>query len=861
VIGIGWKRICRGLFGGKAEERGLVEVFEHFQELLDDHQRLMELMADLGEKCGGEYVFDRKYIEDSIGRMRGLLLRLAENLNLVGRNRYVGLYAAVDRILLQLEGDLRGRVALSEDMPLVVALSESPTDHPELTGGKAEALACILQGLKLPVPEGFVATTRAYRRFIEHNRLEARIHGWLESWNGGDMELAQVSRQIQFSILAGIVPSDVAGLIRRCGEGKESWAVRSSACGEDGQISFAGLHETVLDVPPRHLVAAYRRVIASLFSAEALSYRRDMGLLGEEVAMAVLFQEMVPARLSGVLQTLDPVEPQEDRMVFHYVTGPGRAIMEGKSRVDSRALKRSSLLDGERPAKPAGRFPEPAGRGSEGGAGEAKGGIQEILSPQVLEGLGRWGLALERFFKQPQEIEWALDLSGRSWILQSRSLVLRGAPPEIRHGVSQLASRYPVLLRDQGVVVHAGVGAGAVFQVRTEQDLQGFPDGGVLVSPHASPWLAAVVGKAAAIVTEKGSTAGHLATIAREFRVPTLFGVDEAANRLGAGEVITVDTKQRVIYKGRVEELLIFELARDGSFEQTPEFRLLRRLLKRIAPLHLADPQSPDFSPQGCRTVHDVLRFAHEKAVGELMELPRSLWRGRGLRIWELATDIPIGLRVLDLGGGIDPPPRGENLGPDRVTSVPLKNFLEGLCGRGVWSTAPAEVDMKGMMSSLTRTAAASPGLEDLAGFNLAVVTKDYLNLHLRLGYHINLIDARILPGTGRNHVYFRFVGGVTDITRRSRRAQLLAEILSRHDFRVEVKGDLVIARTNDRPESEMKGVLSMLGCLVAFTRQLDIELRSDDRVENFVRHFMEIDGRSKKEPTDRRDNHGWPET
>jgi len=70
-----------------------------------------------------------------------------------------------------------------------------------------------------------------------------------------------------------------------------------------------------------------------------------------------------------------------------------------------------------------------------------------------------------------------------------------------------------------------------------------------------------------------------------------------------------------------------------------------------------------------------------------------------------------------------------------------------------------------------------------------------------------------------------------------------------------------VIARTNDRPESEMKGVLSMLGCLVAFTRQLDIELRSDDRVENFVRHFMEIDRRSKKEPTDRRDNHGWPET
>jgi pyruvate,water dikinase len=88
----------------------------------------------------------------------------------------------------------------------------------------------------------------------------------------------------------------------------------------------------------------------------------------------------------------------------------------------------------------------------------------------------------------------------------------------------------------------------------------------VLVSPHASPWLAAVVRKASAILTEKGSSAGHLATIAREFRVPTLFGVEEACSRLRAGEVITVDTKQRVVYGGRVEELLIFELARDGSF-------------------------------------------------------------------------------------------------------------------------------------------------------------------------------------------------------------------------------------------------------------------------------------------------------
>jgi len=167
------------------------------------------------------------------------------------------------------------------------------------------------------------------------------------------------------------------------------------------------------------------------------------------------------------------VEPHEDRMVFHYVAGPGRTIMEGKSRVQSRALRRSSLLDWE-------KAEEPLGRDSRGGREEAEWGTDDLLPPEVLNEFGKWGLALERFFKQPQEIEWALDLSGRSWILQSRPLVLQGGAAEMRHDVSQLASRHPVLVKDRGTVVHAGVGAGVVFHVRKEEDLQRFPDGGCL---------------------------------------------------------------------------------------------------------------------------------------------------------------------------------------------------------------------------------------------------------------------------------------------------------------------------------------------------------------------------------------------
>lgn len=56
-------------------------------------------------------------------------------------------------------------------------------------------------------------------------------------------------------------------------------------------------------------------------------------------------------------------------------------------------------------------------------------------------------------------------------------------------------------------------------------------------------------------------------------------------------------------------------------------------------------------------------------------------------------------------------------------------------------------------------------------GQNLAVVSREYLNLNLRLGYHFNIIDAYIADEISANYIYFRFLGGVTDLTRRTRRA------------------------------------------------------------------------------------------
>ena len=818
------------------------EIFENFQALLQDHQQVMELIADLGEKSGGEYIFDRKYLVDITNEIHNRLLRMVKGLNLITANRYMELYTTLDRILLPMEAELRGRLSLSEEMPYVTSLKEMPLDHPELTGGKANALGHMIQSLQVPVPEGFVITTRAYRRFLEHNQLEERIYAWLEAWTAGELDEMHTARQMQYSILAGVVPREVAAEIRRWAEkGGTYWAVRSSAYGEDGEVSFAGLHESFLNVPPKRILMAYRQVLASLFGAEALNYRHKMGMLGEEAAMAVLCQETIISRAAGIIHTLDVAAPAANCLAIYACLGWGRTVVEGRAPVDRYVLDRDPphIIKLQEIVPKVTRLRPKTGGGEEEAPVPLKEQNQPALSEEALQTLARWALTLERYYKRPQEIEWAQDEAGQCWLLQSRTLILPKdlAPP--KEDIYEICARYPILLENCGTVAHAGVGSGPVYQVDSDAKMSSFPEGGVLVVKYTAPWLARIVPQASAIIAERGSAAGHLATIAREFRIPTLVGVDGACELLRDGDQVTVDTKQRIIYAGRVKELLQYELVQSPAFEETPEFRLLRRLLKRVAPLNLIDPQAPDFTPQGCKSVHDVIRFVHEKAVDELMDFPRLLKRFKGVQVWTLISDVPIGLKILDLGGGIDPAARGNRILPGQIHSLPLKALWEGISGPGVWSTEPIPVDFKGMMSSLTKTWAETPGATAYAGFNLAVVSDIYMNLHLRLGYHLNLIDARMHPEAHHNHIYFRFVGGVTDITRRSRRAQLLAQILSKYHFKVNVRGDLVVARVLHLPQEDMHQRLQVLGRLIGFTRQLDIQLKNDEDIPQFLESFL----------------------
>ena len=148
-------------------------------------------------------------------------------------------------------------------------------------------------------------------------------------------------------------------------------------------------------------------------------------------------------------------------------------------------------------------------------------------------------------------------------------------------------------------------------------------------------------------------------------------------------------------------------------------------------------------------------------------------------------------------------------------------------------------MDLDGFMASATRPASLTGMLPAKPEQNLAIVSQNYMHLSLKLGYHFNIIDCYITDTLNDNFIYFRFAGGVTGMDRRSRRASLLRKILEKHDFVVEGKGDLVIARIKKMSFDIVVHRLEMIGRLIGFTRQLDIHLKNDGLVERCVERFL----------------------
>jgi pyruvate,water dikinase len=812
--------------------------FERFRRLVDRNSRVLELMADAGAKLGGDYLFDAQYLRWLDAELAEAVRAVVEDLAEVSGDRYPALQGAFERIRAAVRASLESR-GEARAGPVVIPLDTVGTELAALVGEKMARLGEVRSRLGLKVPGGFVITAAACQRLL----AQPFVAGRLEILRRGQASLAAASARLAQAIREAEVPPDVAAAVKRALSGFEqgpSFAVRSSALGEDGELSFAGQHLTLLNVPRDRVLDAWLQVVASLFSPRAMEYRRRLGLPVPDAEMAVGCILMVPAVASGVVYTVDPADPERSTALITATRGLGVPVVEGRGGTDRFTLSRISphrVLSRAVTSKP-----EMCVAARDGGVVMVPVPIGEQDAPAVTEEalaeVVRASLRIERHMRCPQDVEWAVAPDEGVMVLQARPL--RVSLPARRKGeeLVRALERYPVLLRGRGVVACRGVGAGRVFVVGAAETVRDVPPGGVLVARHSSPRLSALASSASAIVTDVGAATGHLATIAREYRIPTILDTGGATQILRPGMEATVDAEENIIYEGIVEELLSYELLQGDVYDETPEFRVLRRMLGCIAPLHLKDPEDPGFTPDRCRTYHDIIRFAHEQALAALADLDKFSVRSREDQVHKLDVDIPLDLLLVDIGDGLAPDVRGP-VRLDAVESRPLRLLMEGLTTPGVWTTRPAHMDLEGFMSSATRLAPLSlPGAATVER-NVAIISREYLNLNLRVGYHFTVVDCYLGEGPEDSYLFFRFVGGVTDLSRRTRRARLLSEILERHDFVTNQNGDLVVGRLKGVPRPVVEERVQMVGRLIGFSRQLDIFLKDEEIVDRLVSDFM----------------------
>jgi len=283
-----------------------------------------------------------------------------------------------------------------------------------VVGGKGANLGDLARGLN--VPPGFCLSAEAYYRNLEHFGVNEKIAAAMSSVDGQDLKSVQsASEQISAMILAVPFLPEVEDAIREAyaclaqDKVELKVGVRSSATAEDlVEASFAGLQETFLNVEGiDDVLMAVKKCWASLWTARAIYYRAQKGFDHEKVTMAVVIQEMVPASVSGVMFTANPVNNLRDEIVIEAVRGLGEQLVSGHKAGDVYKFRKEDVRVDFLEMKVSDPQQGP------------------MLNDYDVRELAHIGLKVELFYGDYQDIEWAYH-QGKFYFLQTRPITTLG---------------------------------------------------------------------------------------------------------------------------------------------------------------------------------------------------------------------------------------------------------------------------------------------------------------------------------------------------------------------------------------------------------------------------------------------------
>ncbi len=816
--------------------------YAQFRSLLTANNNALQAMAELEKMYYSGESYRMAFVRSKISAILVNVYKMVRNIIEMSD----GKYRELEEIFERISNDLSEIVEKKHDYkegPLILPLVEVTKKNKDQVGEKMANLGEISSLPGIMVPQGFVITASATRHFLTADHI-AEINRLLQVVDPEDLDdLYKTCEEMQKIVMAASLPPDLEVLLQSHFNRleKETYpncrvAMRSSALGEDtAGVSFAGLYSTFLDVDRSNVCQLYKKVIASKYGPKAIAYRRKRGYRHEDIEMCVGCLVMVNALVSGVIYSRDPGEEESDVMRINATSGIARGVVDGTTVTDLYLVGRT---------KPYAVVYSEIRQDRDGGKEEGK--VVQSLTYNQISRLAGVAMQLENHFGQPQDIEWSYDHQGDLYILQTRPLpptpVSKKESSQSRQIITtQNESSEPPLLFG-GICVSGGIASGEVFPVDSDEEMRCFPKGAVLVLRHPLPEWAPILGRASAVIAEHGTEAGHLATVAREFGIPALFSLPEAMSVLTCGQTITVNSQGRAVYQGRREDLLRQNVAKRDIMAGSPVQRIVTEALQHITPLNLNDPTSSHFRSNWCETLHDITRFCHEKSVSEMFNYGKEHRFDKGTAK-RLVGDVPLEWWVIDLADGFRPGVESSSkaVHVEDIVSLPMQAIWRGISAFP-WE-GPPPISARGFGEIIFQSTM-RPDLDPSVASNLTtknyfLVSKNFCNLSVRLGYHYAMIEAYLSDLLTESYVTFRFKGGAADMRRKAVRARLLADILLRYDFRVELRSDSLLARVKKQPIEYLEKRLQILGYLITHARQLDMVMNQPQAVEQYRDKFL----------------------
>lgn len=298
----------------------------------------------------------------------------------------------------------------------------------ERVGGKGTNLAELTRA-GFNVPPGYLITTQAYCAFVAANRFGDELLALARAVDTNDpVALEQTAEKIRALFTHSPMPPTIGDQIRAAYSSLATRdsslfvAVRSSATAEDlPGLSFAGQQETYLNIIGAEAVNdAVKKCWSSLWTARAIGYRARNHIAPDNVALAVVVQQMIASKVSGVLFTANPLTGHRGEIVIDASFGLGEAIVAGQVEPDHFVVNATTweITTCDLGDKAIAILPR-----AEGGTqtiAQSRADTPTLPDAQIIA-LAKLAKRIAEHFGAPQDIEWAWA-NQRFYLLQTRPI-------------------------------------------------------------------------------------------------------------------------------------------------------------------------------------------------------------------------------------------------------------------------------------------------------------------------------------------------------------------------------------------------------------------------------------------------------